>query len=148
MPRPIPQIPQGQTHIWPIRVYFEDTDAGGVVYYANYLKFAERARTEILRAAGFDHRALADTYGRQIVVRSCACDFMLPARLDDALEVRSQLVMIRGASFTIRQDIFRSEELLARLDVRLACVDPHLRPAPLPPALRQALEPHKSHKAI
>ena len=138
----------GRVHVWPIRVYFEDTDAGGVVYYANYLKFAERARTEILRRAGFDHRMLAETHGRQIVVKSCALDFVAPARLDDALEVRSQIAMIRGASFTIRQEVFRSEELLARADVRLACVDQRLRPKPLPAALRQALEPHKSHKAI
>lgn len=150
------RLSPGPVHVWPIRVYFEDTDAGGVVYYANYLKFAERARTEMLRAAGFDHRTLADAHGRQIVVRSCAVDFIAPARLDDALEVRSQITMIRGASFTIRQEVFRParsaraepDQLLARVDVKLACVDLGFRPASLPAALRSALEPHKSHKAI
>src|SRR5579863_10036206 len=76
---------------WPIRVYYEDTDAGGVVYYANYLKFAERARSEILRAAAFDHGLLAADHGVGVVVRSCTIDFLSPARLDDALEVRSRI---------------------------------------------------------
>lgn len=143
-----PPLSSPVTHVWPIRVYFEDTDAGGVVYYANYLKFAERARTEILRSAGFDHRALADEHGLQIVVKSCALDFIAPARLDDALEVRSQITTMGGASFTIRQEVFRSGEILARADVRLACVDTRLRPARLPAALKRILEPHKSHKAI
>ena len=137
-----------EIHIWPIRVYFEDTDAGGVVYYANYLKFAERARTEILRSAGFDHRTLADTYGLQFVVRSCVLDFTAPARLDDALEVRSQIVTMGGASFTIRQEVFRSVEMLARADVRLACIDKTMRPVRLPAPLKRILEPHKSHKTI
>jgi len=129
----------GITHIWPIRVYFEDTDAGGVVYYANYLKFAERARTEILRAGGFDHRRLAQEFGLQIVVKSCTVDFAAPARLDDALEVRSRIVTMGGASFTIRQEIFRSGAKLAQAEIRLACAGMDLRPARLPPALKHAL---------
>ena len=137
-----------QPHIWPIRVYFEDTDAGGVVYYANYLKFAERARTEMLRATGLDHRALAEEHGLQIVVRSCAVDFLAPARLDDALEVRSEIITMKHASFVIRQDMLRMDDLLARAEIRLACVDKRLRPARFPALLRQSLEPHKSHKAI
>src|SRR5579871_1332352 len=94
---------EGRTHVWPVRVYFEDTDAGGVVYYANYLKFAERARTEILRGGGFDHVRLSAEHGVQIVVRSCNVEFIAPARLDEALEVRSRIVTMGGASFTIRQ---------------------------------------------
>lgn len=136
------------THIWPIRVYFEDTDAGGVVYYANYLKFAERARTEMMRAGGFDHVGIAGEYGLQIVVRSCAIDFLAPARLDDALEVRSRIVIMGGASFTIRQEVFRSDAMLARAEIRLACVDRSMRPARLPPALKRALAPQNSHKPI
>jgi acyl-CoA thioester hydrolase len=131
----------GVTHIWPIRVYFEDTDAGGVVYYANYLKFAERARTEMLRAGGFDHAGLADGHGVQIIVRRCAIDFLAPARLDDALEVRSRIVTMGGASFTIRQEIFRADAMLARAEVRLACVDRTMRPARLPLSVKHALEP-------
>jgi acyl-CoA thioester hydrolase len=129
----------GITHIWPIRVYFEDTDAGGVVYYANYLKFAERARSEILRGLGFDHQRLALEFGLQIVVKSCAIEFAAPARLDDALEVRSRIVTMGGASFTIRQEVFRSGERLAQAEIRLACVGTDLRPARLPAALKRAL---------
>lgn len=127
------------THVWPIRVYFEDTDAGGIVYYANYLRFAERARSEILRAADLDHGRISREFGIAIVVRHCAVDFIAPARLDDILEVRSRIATIGKASFSIRQEIFRSEELLARADVRLACVDGQLRPARLPQPLIDAL---------
>ena len=136
------------THVWPVRVYFEDTDAGGVVYYANYLKFAERARTEMLRAGGIDHGRLAKAHGVQIVVRSCAIDFLMPARLDDALEVRSRIVTMGGASFSIRQEVYRAETRLAVADVKLACVDEDLRPTRLPAPLKQHLEPYKSHKTI
>jgi acyl-CoA thioester hydrolase len=136
---------QAAPHIWPVRVYFEDTDAGGVVYYANYLKFAERARTEMLRAAGFDHTRLAREFGAQVVVRRGVIDFVRPARLDDALEVRSRIANMAGASFTIRQDVFlsdagnRTEALLVALEVRLACVSLDMRAKRLPAALREAL---------
>jgi acyl-CoA thioester hydrolase len=134
-------------HVWPLRVYYEDTDAGGVVYYANYLKFAERARTEILRAGGFDHTVLASEFGVQIVVRNCAADYIAPARLDDALEVRSRIVTMGAASFTIRQEVVRPDDaefgdtatLLVALDVRLACIDKDFRPARLPEPLKKAL---------
>ena len=133
------------THVWPIRVYFEDTDAGGVVYHGNYLKFAERARTELMRAGGFDHTELAKEHGVLIVVRDCTMEFIAPARLDDALEVQSRVITIGGASLTIRQEVFRpmpeagGDKLLVRLDLRLACIDREFRPARLPPALKHAL---------
>jgi len=132
-------------HAWPIRVYFEDTDAGGVVYHGNYLKFAERARTELMRAGGFDHTGLAKEHGVLIVVRDCTMEFIAPARLDDALEVRSRITTMGGASLTIRQEVFRpmpetgGDKLLVRLDLRLACIDREFRPARLPPALKHAL---------
>ena len=128
-------------HAWPIRVYFEDTDAGGVVYHGNYLKFAERARTELLRAGGFDHTGLAKEHAVLIVLRDCTMEFIAPARLDDALEVRSRITTIGGASLTMRQEVFRpmpeagGDKLLVRLDLRLACIDREFRPARLPPAL-------------
>jgi len=137
-------------HVWPIRVYFEDTDAGGVVYYANYLKFVERARTELLRAAGLDHVALAKAFGVQIVVRNCAVEYIAPARLDDALEVRSRITTMGGASFSIRQEVHRpmpgetGNTLLAAADVRLACVDGEFRPARLPEPLKRALSHTKA----
>jgi acyl-CoA thioester hydrolase len=135
----------GQGHVWPVRVYFEDTDAGGVVYHGNYLKFAERARTELMRAAGFDHSGLAKEHGVLIVVRHCAIEFVAPARLDDALEVRSRITTIGGASLTMRQEVFRAmaetvdDKMLVGIDLRLACIRTDFRPARLPPALRRAL---------
>jgi len=137
-------------HVWPVRVYFEDTDAGGVVYHGNYLKFAERARTELLRAGGFDHTGLAKEHGVLIVVRDCTMEFIVPARLDDALEVRTRITTIGGASLTMRQEVFRptpeagGDKLLARLDLRLACIDREFRPARLPPALKHALSHTKA----
>jgi acyl-CoA thioester hydrolase len=143
-------------HVWSIRVYFEDTDAGGVVYHGNYLKFAERARTELMRAAGFDHSELAKDYGVLIVVRHCAMEFIAPARLDDALEVRSQVTTMGGASLTMRQEVFRPMaatngdtaglgQLLVAVELRLACVSTDLRPARRPPAVKKA---HTQTKTI
>jgi acyl-CoA thioester hydrolase len=137
-------------HIWPIRVYFEDTDAGGVVYHGNYLKFAERARTELMRAGGFDHSGLAKEHGVLIVVRDCTMEFIAPARLDDALEVRSEVTTIGGASLSIRQEVFRpmpetgGDKLLVRVELRLACIDREFRPARLPEALKRALSHTKA----
>jgi acyl-CoA thioester hydrolase len=140
----------GGIHAWPIRVYFEDTDAGGVVYHGNYLKFAERARTELMRAGGFDHSDLAKEHGVLIVVRDCTMEFIAPARLDDALEVRSQVTTIGGASLSIRQEVFRpmpetgGDKLLVRIELRLACIDREFRPARLPEALKRALSHTKA----
>ena len=140
----------GPAHSWPIRVYYEDTDAGGVVYYANYLKFAERARTELLRFGGFDHTALMQDHGVQIVVRNCTAEYIVPARLDDALEVRSRITTMGGVSFTIRQEILRPATDEARanplvvVEVRLACIDAEFKPARLPSALKAALSGAKA----
>ncbi len=92
-------------HRFPVRVYYEDTDAEGVVYHANYLHFAERARTEMLRCLGLDHPALAEAEGAFFAVRRLTMDFMAPARLDDALEVVSGVEAMRGASLDIRQRV-------------------------------------------
>lgn len=126
-------------HVLPLRVYYEDTDAGGMVYYANYLKFAERARTEMLRLAGFDHGEIADRFGLAFVVRDCALSYKRPARLDDLLEVRSRFLDLGAASLTAEQVICRETTELARLDVRLACVTDGGRPSRIPNALRDAL---------
>jgi acyl-CoA thioester hydrolase len=140
----------GDIHVWRIRVYFEDTDAGGVVYHGNYLKFAERARTELMRASGFDHSGLAKEHGVLIVVRDCTMEFIAPARLDDALEVRSRITTIGGASLSIRQEVFRpmpetgSDRLLVRVELRLACIDQEFRPARLPSALKRVLSHTKA----
>jgi acyl-CoA thioester hydrolase len=86
------------THHHPIRVYYEDTDAGGVVYYANYLRFAERARTEFMREAGADHAGMLRDTGLSFFVRRCEVDYLKPARLDDFLQVETQIINVGGAS--------------------------------------------------
>ena len=133
------RIVDGQ-HVLKIRVYYEDTDAGGIVYYANYLKFAERGRTEMLRAVGIDHQGLARDHGLAFVVRGCSLDCRRSARLDDLIEVRSRLVELGGASMEADQVIVRDGVELARLQVRLACMNEGGRAARMPRALREALE--------
>lgn len=130
---------EGREHVLELRVYYEDTDAGGMVYYANYLKFAERARTEMLRLAGIDHQALARRHKLAFVVRNCTLAFQKPARLDDLIEVRSRLLDMGGASLTAEQVIGRNGTELARLNVRLACMATDGRPAAIPRAVREAL---------
>ncbi len=114
-------------HVYRLRVFYEDTDAGGVVYYANYLKFAERARTELLRGFGVSQRALASDGGPIFAVRRIEADFMRPARLDDELEVRTQVLSHSGARCAMAQVIGRraegATEDLVRLTVDIACVN-------------------------
>ena len=123
-----------------LRIYYEDTDAAGIVYYANYLKFAERARTEFLREAGIAQRALQDDEGVLFAVRRCEIDYLRPARLDDVLEVRSRIVASRGASLTVWQTITLGDQILAQLSVRVACVDRTGRPARIPATVQRLIE--------
>ncbi len=132
----------GKMHNLPIRVYYEDTDAGGIVYYANYLKFAERARTEMLRLVGVNQSEMTNRYGLVFAVRACAVEFLRPARLDDLIEVRSRLVKLAAATVSAAQAIWRGSEELARLELRVACVRRNGRPARIPAAVRQVLEPY------
>lgn len=129
------------THRLPIRVYYEDTDVAGIVYYANYLKFAERARTEMLRLSGINQSEMATHYGMSFAVRDCAIDFRAPARLDDLIEVRSRFTELTGATVSGVQAIWRDAEELVRLDVRVACLRDDGRPTRIPAPLRQALQP-------
>lgn len=125
-------------HVYPIRVYFEDTDAAGIVYYANYLRFAERARTEMMRLGGVDHAGLVRDEGLAFAVRRCAADYLRPARLDDLLEVHTRVVGLGGASIDLRQTVYRPSDGrdVVALEVRLACIDRHAKPARIPAALR------------
>jgi acyl-CoA thioester hydrolase len=126
--------------VWPVRVYWEDTDAGGVVYYANYLKFMERARSEWLRAQGFEQDQLRDEAGVVFVVRRVEIDYLSPARFNDALEVSVHLHDTGRASLRVRQELMKGEQCLAKADVTLACVDAALfKPAKIPSPLLQAL---------
>ena len=120
-----------------MRVYYEDTDAGGIVYHGNYLRFAERGRTELLRSLGYDHRALADGLGLVFAVTRCAADFVVPARLDDLLHVRTRALRVGGARLELEQTVHRAGQVLARLEVTLALLDrAGLQPRRLPDALR------------
>jgi acyl-CoA thioester hydrolase len=118
---------------WPVRVYYEDTDAGGIVYYANYLKFFERARTEWLRALGIHQQQLLDQEGAAFVVRSAAVEYISAARLDDQLEVRLTVEKLGRASVQFVQQAWRGDTLLSTAAVKVGCVDAaSMRPRPLP----------------
>lgn len=125
------------TFRWPVRVYWEDTDAGGVVYHASYLRFLERARTEWLRALGIDQMAFKETTGLAFLVHRMELDFLRPALLDDELTVTVDVKERRAASILFRQTIERADgTCLIRADVRVACVDMRrLAPAPIPASL-------------
>ena len=129
----------GGVHVYPVRVYYEDTDVGGVVYYANYLKFAERARTEMLRLIGFPHAEMIERDGCAFAVRRCEADYIRPARFDDSLEVHTDSINMEAASLWLDQRVKRDGDDLAVLRVRLACIGQNGKPARLPAALHKAL---------
>jgi len=126
---------------WPVRAYYEDTDAGGVVYYANYLKFMERARTEWLRRLGFDQDALMRDAGIVFAVRQVNIDYLLPARLDDALTVEAVIDALGKVSMTFRQRILRPpNDVLSRATVKVVCLDKErFRPTAIPAAILEKL---------
>jgi len=129
---------------YPVRIYYEDTDSGGVVYYANYLKFFERARTEWLRSAGISQQQLSQDTGLIFVVRSTALEYHAPARLDDALAVISGVARMGRVSVDFEQQIWRGtanhRELLASGHIKVGCVHREtLRPTPFPEMIRLAL---------
>jgi acyl-CoA thioester hydrolase len=133
-------IPPDGRHRYTLRVYYEDTDAGGVVYHATYLRFAERARTEALRDAGIPHAELLADHGVMFMVRRIEVDYLRPARLDDSLTVVTNPLAVGGASATLRQDVLGPDGPCAILTVRLACVKPgDGRPGRLPQRWRAAL---------
>jgi len=119
------------------RVYYEDTDAGGIVYHSNYLKFAERGRTEALRAAGWDHKRVADEFGILFIVRHAEINYRAPARLDDLIEVRTSVEVIGNTSMTMQQDIWRDDKVLAEIKIVLVAVNSDGKPVRFPPQLRQ-----------
>lgn len=127
--------------VWPVRVYYEDTDTGGVVYYANYLRFCERARTEALRAGGIDHHRLTTEYGIALVVRHVEADYLGGSILDDLLQVNTRITNMSAASIRFEQHILRGEELLFKAVVTIACLDARRwRATRIPPFLRTLLE--------
>ena len=127
-------------YVFPVRVYYEDTDSGGVVYYANYFKFAERARTEMMRALGIESRQLMQDEGMALAVRHCEADFMKPARLDDLLTVSTRVLGIGGASVDAEQTITNDGTDLVRINLKLACMSLTGGPARMPDSIRATLE--------
>ena len=131
--------------IWPVRVYYEDTDAGGVVYYANYLKYTERARSEWLRALGFEQTTLAQEHKVVFVVRAVALDYVLPARFNDELEVTVEPRDVRGSQIQIAQTIMRGGQILVTTEVKLACVNTQsFRPVRIPLAILEQIAMRKA----
>lgn len=118
---------------WTVRVYYEDTDAGGIVFYANYLKFFERARTEWLRALGIGQQELIEQQGAMFVVKSASVDYRAPARLDDELMVVTTIEKLGRASVQFLQQAWRGDQLLTSASVKVGCVDAaSMRPRSLP----------------
>ena len=131
-------------HCFPLRVFYEDTDAGGMVYHANYLKFAERGRSEMLRSLGFPHRKLGAEEGVAFTVRRCTVEYRAPARLEDSLTVDTRLADIGAATLTVHQQVCRDGEVLADLDILIACIGRDGKPRRLPSALRAVLTSDRS----
>ena len=130
------------THRHTVRVYYEDTDAGGIVYHANYLRFAERARTEALRELGIPHAEMSTQHGLFFMVRRVKVDYLAPARLDDLLVVETTTLAIGAASVDLRQDVVRERDgvMMARLELQLVCGRiADQRPARIPPRFRDGM---------
>lgn len=134
------EAPDAPPHRFGLRVYWEDTDGGGIVYHASYLRFAERGRTEMLRAAGIGQHSLLEESGVAFAVRRMLIDFRAPARLDDWLEVTTSIAELSRASLELTQAIVRDGRVLVDLTVQLACIDRRGRAVRLPPPIRAAFE--------
>lgn len=129
------------THRFQTRVYYEDTDLAGIVYHANYLRFIERARSEMVREAGVSQTAMKAKRGLVFAVRRMEIDFLAPARFEDVLTVTTDLVAMKGASFDLSQTVWRGEERLFDASVQVVCMKEDGRAARIPADIRQNLGP-------
>ena len=127
------------THRLPVRVYYEDTDAAGIVYYANYLRFIERGRTEYVRALGIDQRALKEAEGIVFAVRHVEADYLAPARLDDELDVTTRVELVGGARIVMKQEVLRVGQVLFSATVTLVAINEAGQAARLPANIRLLL---------
>ncbi len=118
------RTPISNAFLWNVRVYYEDTDAGGVVYHANYLKFFERARTEFLRSIGWNQNELLEMKTCAFVVSDLSIQFKRPAKLHDELQILTVLKSLKRASFVFDQKAFKGQQLMAAAEVRVVCIDP------------------------
>ena len=131
-----------ENFFYKLKVYYEDTDAGGVVYYANYLKFLERARTEALILLGFSNKKIKEDFGSLIVVKSCSIEYKIPAHLEDDLSIRSFIKSITKTSFFMNQFISRGEDIIVEAKVHLVFVNNEGKPMRIPGALFQDFKPY------
>ena len=128
------------TFNFPVKIYYEDTDAEGVVYYANYLKFMERARTEMINACGTDLKTLHKNYASRFIVKVCNLDYIKSAHLEDFLQVITSLEKISNASFVLNQNIFRNDELILKSEIVIVCIDNHHKPSKIPNFLKKKIQ--------
>ena len=127
------------THRFPIRVYYEDTDMGGIVYYANYLKFIERARSDWVRQMGIDQNQMREQDGVVFAVRRVEAEYLSPARFDDELEVLTRTASVSGARLVMDQQVLRDDEILFAAQVTVVCINETGQPARLPANIRLIL---------
>ena len=125
-----------------IKVYYEDTDSGGVVYYANYLKFLERARTEALFSIGYSNKKIKEKFNSLIIVKSCNIDYKKPANLEDELKIRSFVKSITKTSFFMNQIISREEEIIVEAQIHLVFVNENGKPVKIPDEIYSQFKPY------
>ena len=125
-----------------IKVYYEDTDSGGVVYYANYLKFLERARTEALFSIGYSNKRIKEKFNSLIIVKSCNIDYKKPANLEDELKIRSFVKSITKTSFFMNQFISRDEEIIVEAQIHLVFVNENGKPVKIPDEIYSQFKPY------
>ncbi len=131
---------EDKTFSFPIRIYYEDTDAGGIVYYANYLKYAERARTEYLRHLGLNQEEMLKNQGVGFVVRDCHISYKSPAKLDDALNITCKVTEIKGVSLKMEQKLYRGNTVLSEIEITLVFLSlPTMRPTKIPTEITNML---------
>lgn len=126
-------------HTLPVRVYYEDTDMGGIVYYANYLRYIERARSDWVRSLGVDQNAMREKDGVVFVVRRVEADYLKPAKFDDELVVRTVVKAVTGARLIMSQEVIRGDELLFQAEVTVVCLGDGGAPARLPANIRRRI---------
>jgi len=126
------------THDFPVRIYYDDTDAGGVVYHANYMKFCERARTEYLRDMGFENTQILNDHGIIIVVKNIEAEYLAPARLDDLLTIQSRVLSVKNTSFVMEQKAIKREVCIFSMTIVLVCVNADGRPHKMPDTVKES----------
>ncbi len=123
-----------------VKIYYEDTDAGGVVYYANYLKFLERARSEVIYSLGYTNSSILERFGVLLIVKSCNIEYKKPARFEDTLEIISEIKSFTKTSFLMKQSILRNNKIISDAEIHLVSVDKNGKPSKIPEDLKKKLE--------